>query len=100
MGFKLLPVLLNLTTNIVESMLVTGIHTRTLLQSLTPSSKNIMESLLTPSTHLTWMLQRSMVTLNRMFQCILQESELEDPLMDLDCLLESLRISDLELRAS
>merc|ERR1711973_282571 len=100
MGFKLLPVLLNLTTNIVESMLVTGIHTRTLLQSLTPSSKNIMESQLTPSTHLTWMLQRSMVTLNQMFQCILQESELVDPLMDLDCLLESPRNSDLELRAS
>merc|ERR1712227_117758 len=97
---KPLLVLLNLTTNIVVSMLVTGIHTRTLLQSLIQSAKNIMESLLTPSIHLTWMLQRSMVTLNQMFQCILLESELEDPLMDLDCLLESLRISDLELRAS
>merc|ERR1719419_1340964 len=97
-SFKPLLVLLNLTTNIVESMQVTGIHTRTLLQSLIQSFKNIMESLLTPSTHLTWMLPRSMAISMLMSQFILQESELVDPLMDLDCLLESQRISVLELR--
>merc|ERR1719175_395919 len=99
-SFKPLLVLLNLIISIAVSMLVTGIHTRTLLQSLIQSSRNIMAFLLTPSTHLTWMLLRSREILMLMSQFILQESELVDPLMDLDCLLESPRNSVLELRAS
>merc|ERR1712012_336647 len=54
-----LHVLLSLITSTVVSTLETGIHTRTLLLSLIPSSRSTMESLLTLSILLTWMLGRS-----------------------------------------
>merc|ERR1712012_44184 len=93
-----LHVLLSLITSTVVSTLETGIHTRTLLLSLIPSSRSTMESLLTLSILLTWMPPKFKETLLLTFQFTLPESELEDLLMDLDFLLESPRNSVSELR--
>merc|ERR1719431_1507505 len=97
---RLLPALLNLITNIVVSMLVTGILTRTLLPSLTLSSKNTTEYLPALSTPLTWMLARSRVTLLKMSQFTLAESVLVVPSMDSVFPPESPRNSVLELKNS
>jgi len=95
---KPLLVLLNLTTNIVVSMLVTGIHTRTLLLYLTQLFRNTMEFLLVQSTHLIWRCPRSRVTLMKMFQFTLAESVLVAQLMDLAFPPVLQRINVLELR--
>merc|ERR1712045_462713 len=82
------PVLLSLTTSTVESMLVTGTPTRTLLLSSILSFRSTTESLLTPGTPLTWTPPRSMETLLLMFLFTLPGFVLDVPLMDLVCLLE------------
>merc|ERR1712106_518938 len=94
-----LLVLLNSITNIAVSMLVTGIHTRTLLPFLIPSSRNITESLAAPSTHLIWLLKRSRVTLLKMSQSTLAEFVLVAPLMDLVFPPESPRNNVLEFKS-
>jgi len=96
--FKPLLVLLNSTTNTVVSMLVTGIHTRTLLLYLTQLFRNTMEFLLVQSTHLIWKCPRSRVTLMKMFQFTLAESVLVAQLMDLAFPPVLQRINVLELR--
>merc|ERR1712186_257727 len=93
-----LPVPLTLTTSTVESMLVTGTHTRTSPLSLTPSFRNTMEFHPTQSTHLTWMPVRSEETLLLMSQFTLPESGLVAPSMDLVFPPESPRSSVWELR--
>merc|ERR1711892_1346851 len=91
--------LLHSTTNIAESMLVTGIHTRTLLPFSITSSRNTTEFLPAPSTLLTWMLEKLRVTLLKMSQSTLAEFVLVAPLMDLVFPPESPRNNVLELKS-
>merc|ERR1712013_967021 len=65
---RLAPVLLNLTTSTVVSMLEIGIATRTSPRSSMPSSRTTMESALMLSTLLTWMSTRSLTTLIPLLQ--------------------------------
>merc|ERR1711892_451996 len=80
-------------------MLVTGIHTRTLLPFSIPSSRNTTEFLPAPSTLLTWMLEKLRVTLLKMSQSTLAEFVLVAPLMDLVFPPESPRNNVLELKS-
>merc|ERR1711962_13068 len=90
----------NLTTNIVVSTPVTGIHTRILLKCSTPSSRTTMESALMPGTLLIWTLTKLRGISTLKFPSNLSEFVLVAPLMDLVYPLESPKNSVLELRTS
>merc|ERR1711944_248964 len=97
---RLLPSLLNSTTNIAVSMLVMKTHTLTSLMSLTHSSVNTTDSQLDSNTFPTWMSRKSGETLPMMSQYTLSEFVLDDPSKDSVSPPESPRTNVLELKTS
>merc|ERR1712061_261683 len=86
---RLLPSLLNSTTNIAVSMLVMKILTLTLLMYLTHSSANTTASPLDSNMFPTWTSTKSRETLPMMSQFTPSEFVLDDPSEDSVCPLES-----------
>merc|ERR1712126_706985 len=97
---RLLPALLNSTTNIAVCMLVMKTPTSTSLMSSTPSSVNTTVSQLDSNTFPTWMSRKLRETLPTMFQYILSEFVLDDPSKDSVFPPESPRNNVLELKTS
>merc|ERR1712038_2043676 len=94
---RLLPALLNSTTNIAVCTLVMKIPTLTLLMSLTHSSANATDSPLDSNMSPTWMLTKSRETLPMMSQFTLSEFVLDDLSKDSVSPPESPRTNVLEL---
>merc|ERR1712154_128509 len=86
---RLLPSLLNSTTNIAVSTLVMKILTLTLLMYLTHSSANTTVSPLDSNMFPTWTSTKSRETLPMMSQFTPSEFVLDDPSKDSVCPLES-----------
>merc|ERR1712018_900317 len=97
---RLLPALLNSTTNIVVCTLVMKIPTLTSQMSLTPSSANTTDSPLDSNMSPTWMSRRSRETLPMMSQFTLSEFVLDDLSKDSVSPPESPRNNVLELKTS
>merc|ERR1712126_600631 len=97
---RLLPALLNSTTNIAVCMLVMKTPTSTSLMSSTPSSVNTTVFQLDSNTFPTWMSRKLRETLPTMSQYILSELMLDDPSKDSVFPLESPRNNVLELKTS
>merc|ERR1712198_279919 len=97
---RLLPALLNSTTNIAVCMLVMKTPTSTSLMSSTPSSVNTTVSQLVSNTFPTWMSRKLRETLPMMSQYILSEFVLDDPSKDSVFPPESPRNNVLELKTS
>merc|ERR1711868_70632 len=97
---RLLPALLNSTTNIAVCMLVMKIPTLTSLMSLTHSSANTTDSPLDSNMSPTWMSKRSRETLPMMSQFTLSEFVLDDLSKDSVSPPESPRNNVLELKTS
>merc|ERR1712126_683804 len=97
---RLLPALLNSTTNIAVCMLVMKIPTSTSLMSSIPSSVNTTVSQLDSNTFPTWMSRKLRETLPTMSQSTLSEFVLDDPSKDSVFPPESPRNNVLELKTS
>merc|ERR1712020_9250 len=97
---RLLPALLNSTTNIAVCMLVMKTPTSTSLMSSTPSSVNTTVSQLDSNTFPTWMSRKSRETLPMVSQYTLSEFVLDDPSKDSVFPPESPRNNVLELKTS
>merc|ERR1711963_151842 len=97
---RLLPALLNSTTNIAVCTLVMKTPTSTSLMSSTPSSVNTTVSQLDSNTFPTWMSKKLRETLPTMSQYTLSEFVLDDPSKDSVFPPESPRNNVLELKTS
>merc|ERR1712168_1350904 len=97
---RLLPALLNSTTNIAVCMLEIKTPTSTSLMSSTPSSVNTTVSQLDSNTFPTWMSRKLRETLPTMSQYTLSEFVLDDPSKDSVFPPESPRNNVLELKTS
>merc|ERR1711944_10219 len=97
---RLLPALLNSTTNIAVCMLVMKTPTSTSLMSSTLSSVNTTVSQLDSNTFPTWMSRKLRETLPTMSQYTLSEFVLDDPSKDSVFPPESQRNNVLELKTS